>query len=153
MQYRKSQSALEFYVNIGWIILMCVIILMSMVYFGVFNLSIFSSDDIQMPTGLKVTNHTVTQDRIYLQIDNSIGKLLYNFTVFLPACNSTKGASSAPTTLQAGENYLEIACRTIKSNRIFTSDIMISYITRSEKVRVDVKHDWKGKFKAKVIET
>jgi len=71
---RKAQAAMEFLMTYGWAILVVLIVIGALAYFGVLDPSKLLPEKCVFPTGLHCDDYFVTTTAINLTIQNGIGK-------------------------------------------------------------------------------
>ena len=75
---KKGQAALEFLMTYGWAILVVLVAVGALAYFGVLSPDKFLPAKCTMPAGLACTDHKATATSMVLRIQNSLG---YDVTV------------------------------------------------------------------------
>jgi hypothetical protein len=91
---RKSQAAMEFLMTYGWAILIVVIAILTLAYFGVFDTSKWlGTNTCVLPSGLSCLDHSITfvddgfgghQNNLQLKIKNNLGKRIKITGVSIP---------------------------------------------------------------------
>lgn len=71
---RKAQAAMEFLMTYGWAILVVLIVIGALAYFGVLDPSKLLPEKCVFPTGLHCDDYFVSESSINLSIQNGIGK-------------------------------------------------------------------------------
>ena len=75
---RKSQAALEFLMTYGWAILVVLVAIGALAYFGVLNPDRFLPAKCTLPAGLACLDHKATSTTLVLRVQNSLG---YDITI------------------------------------------------------------------------
>ena len=72
---KKSQAAMEFLMTYGWAILVVMVVIGSLAYFGVLNPSMLLPEKCTLQMGLYCKNHLLHQDnKVFLNLENGMGK-------------------------------------------------------------------------------
>src|SRR3989338_8439139 len=98
---RKGQAALEFLMTYGWAILVVLIVIGALAYFGILNPSILLPEKCTLQMGLYCKDHRIDSQRaaIIFNFQNGMGKdiIIYHFNVtgnVLPAGGCYSGISN-----------------------------------------------------------
>ncbi len=115
---KKSQAALEFIMTYGWAILVVLVAIGALAYFGVLSPDRFLPERCTLPAGVSCLDQAAYSSiqEIDVNIKNSLGVDITSITVDIAGCTSSfstpslkNGASvtAAPTscTLTAGQKY------------------------------------------------
>jgi hypothetical protein len=99
--YRKAQAAMEFLMTYGWAILVVLVAIGALAYFGVLNPGKFLPSSCTIGPGLacgefKVTN--VATDNVDVWVRNGLGKSIQNITMSL---NSAAGGACIAGTVNS----------------------------------------------------
>lgn len=78
MMNRKSQAALEFIMTYGWAILVVLVAIGALAYFGVLNPDRFLPSKCTLQSGIACLDHKATNTQLVLRVQNSLG---YDVTV------------------------------------------------------------------------
>jgi hypothetical protein len=81
---RRGQAALEFLMTYGWAILVVLIVIGALAYFGVLNPTILLPEKCTLETGLYCKNHKIdTTGKVLLELENGKGQdiILYSINV------------------------------------------------------------------------
>lgn len=138
---KKGQSALEFLMTYGWAILVVLIAIGALAYFGVLNPARFLPSSCIIFPGVSCTNFKVAAGTAEFVVQNGMGETLnsFNVTISNPSTSSTcvgggslvLATSGTGTTLTDGETELvSITCTTGTLGTIgerFKSDLNVSY--------------------------
>ncbi|NQV09268.1 hypothetical protein HQ529_05435 [Candidatus Woesearchaeota archaeon] len=75
MSNKKSQAALEFLMTYGWAILVVLVVIGALAYFGVLNPTILLPEKCSLQMGLYCKNHIVfDNNQVFLELENGMGK-------------------------------------------------------------------------------
>ena len=97
---RKSQAALEFIMTYGWAILVVLIAIAALAYFGVLSPSQFLPSKCTLQPGIACLDHKATPTTLAVQIQNSLGN---DITISrLTASGCTEIASPSPSSVSNG---------------------------------------------------
>ena len=96
---RKSQAALEFLMTYGWAILVVLVAVGALAYFGVLSPDKFLPAKCTLQSGIACIDHKATATTVQVVIQNSLGYDLSAITVKAGSC----GTSSTPATLANGD--------------------------------------------------
>ena len=95
----KSQAAMEFLMTYGWAILVVLVAVGALAYFGVLSPDRFLPAKCTLQSGIACLDHKATATTVEVVIQNSLGYDLSVITVRAGAC----GTSSTPATLANGD--------------------------------------------------
>jgi hypothetical protein len=128
---KKSQAAMEFLMSYGWALLVVLLVIAALAYFGMLNPERFLPDKVNLGTGLTVTSSTLDERYLTLIVNNGMGKALYNFAINATLCG-TDGVSSGSYTFAEGESKkILIPCTKQLKNSKFKSDLKVTYTTNT----------------------
>ena len=74
MLFKKAQSALEFLMTYGWAILVVIVAITTLAYFGVLSPDMFVPTKCTLPPGISCLDYEVSSSRIVLVLQNSLGE-------------------------------------------------------------------------------
>lgn len=74
MMHRKSQAALEFIMTYGWAILVVLVAIGALAYFGVLNPDRFLPSKCTLQSGIACLDHKATPTSLTLYVQNSLGR-------------------------------------------------------------------------------
>lgn len=122
---RRAQAAMEFLMSYGWAILVVLVAIGALAYFGVMESEKFVPEMCQSSVpGVPCLDHNVNTTHVSLVISNGIGQTLYinNFTV--------DGCSGSLSTSIAAENkeVLTIDGCSFTSGDRYSGDFYITYV-------------------------
>ena len=84
---RKSQAALEFIMTYGWAILVVLVAIGALAYFGVLSPDKFLPSKCLLQSGIACLEHKATPTDIQVVLQNSLGDDLTAVSVTIPGCN------------------------------------------------------------------
>ena len=90
---KKAQAAMEFLMTYGWAILVVLIAISALTYFGVLNPSKFLPEKCDLIPGLTCIDHKATETTIDLVIDNGMAQDLKNFSISMSECTPSNDLS------------------------------------------------------------
>jgi hypothetical protein len=108
LQGRRSQAALEFLMTYGWAILVVLIVISALAYFGVLNPQALVPAKCTLTTGLSCKDYQVSagSQTIRLKIANGMGTgILINNISVVPTSGNTATPLKNFTFLPTGESY------------------------------------------------
>ena len=94
---KKAQAAMEFLMTYGWALLVVLIAISALAYFGLLNPSRFLPEKAELCTGLFVPSFSFdsgTDQQIDLLVNNGLGKKVYDIQIEATQCD---GSSMSPT--------------------------------------------------------
>jgi hypothetical protein len=129
----KSQAAMEFLMTYGWALLVVLIVIAALAYFGLLNPSRFLPDRVDLSPGLEVRTASVDENSIIMIIQNNMGKPLFNLQINATECNGSRGVLSDPIHLPDGKTErIIINCGdTSPVGSKFNSNLRVNYSTRT----------------------
>ncbi len=126
---RKGQAALEFIMTYGWAILVVLVAIAALAYFGVLSPSEFLPERCLFPPGLACTEHQVSATGMTLVLTNSLGKAITitDITDVSGSCSNSGG------TLDNGDSgtYTFTGCSHGTSGSQYKTDITITYTAQN----------------------
>jgi hypothetical protein len=132
---KKSQAAMEFLMSYGWALLVVLLVIAALAYFGMLNPDRFLPDKFELPTGISVRDVTFYDSFVVAMVSNGLGKTIYDLQLNLTACG-TSGKISPPLTLAEGESKnIYVSCLHGKMTPLlkskFKSNIIVNYTTQT----------------------
>jgi hypothetical protein len=134
---------MEFLMSYGWALLVVLLVIAALAYFGMLNPERFLPDKVNLGSGLTVMSSTLDERFLTLIVNNGLGKALYNFAINATLCG-TDGVTSGTYTLAEGESKkIIIPCGKQLKNSKFKSDLITTYstMTYSESISHQAKGD------------
>ena len=131
MKSRKSQAALEFLMTYGWAILVVLVAVGALAYFGVLNPDRFLPSRCTLPAGIAcidfiaVNPFGVGNGYITVSIKNSLGYDISNVVFKASSCTDTDSISS----IKNGQDPVQLSATscTISSGGKYSGEINVSY--------------------------
>jgi len=130
---KKGQAAMEFLMTYGWAILVVLLAIAALAYFGVLSPGKYIPSSCVLETGLACTDFKVDggvdTSQITIYVRNGIGQDLRNFSLDIPGeCN---GTANIPVFIDGTEEAFVLDCGSdILGSRI-KENILISYVSMS----------------------
>ncbi len=132
---KKGQAAMEFLMTYGWAILVVLLAIAALAYFGVLNPGRYLPASCNLPSGLACVDHKVVggaDSEVVLVIRNGMGENLDPFNVSVEGCTSADGPVEAIEGLSDGEEeIITISCTEDLSGTKFSGDITVQYTKES----------------------
>jgi len=142
--YKRAQAATEFLMTYGWAILVVVVAIASLAYFGVLSPDQFLPEKCTLPPGIACVDHKVTSSSAQLYLQNSLG---YDITI--SSINLTDKSGCVNSTdvdlVNGGEVLYTISCSSTSGSK-FKSDIKINYVNSA----TNISHSKLGSLVCKV---
>ena len=125
MKNRKSQAALEFLMTYGWAILVVLVSIGALAYFGVLSPDKFLPSKCTLQSGIACLDHKATPPQVEIVIQNSLGYDISAITVSAGEC----GSSSVPATALANgdKRTYTIACAVQLQGSKYNEQLNVSY--------------------------
>ncbi len=101
--FKKAQAAMEFLMTYGWAILVVLVAIGALAYFGVLSPDNFLPKKCTVSPGIACTDHKVTAGSVIVVLRNGMGSDLYNVAVSIPECTNGTATPSGDNTLTNGE--------------------------------------------------
>lgn len=132
---KKAQAAMEFLMTYGWAILVVLLAIAALAYFGVLNPGRYLPSSCTLPPGLGCTDFKVdgTLGEVTLVIQNGMGQDLNSFNVTIAgSCGSDATPDPDGDGLTDGEeDIFVINCTKTITGSKFKEDIVIQYKSES----------------------
>ena len=143
---RKGQAAMEFLMTYGWAILVVLIVIGALAYFGVLNPQQFLPQKCQFSTGLVCVDKQLTSDGAYkLRISNGLGNAIEVTKLVIDDTQDFADCDTAYTdkVLLAGEekNFdcpAPTPALTLDAGQRIKAKMVLSYTDRQTKFEHDV---------------
>lgn len=136
---RKAQAAMEFLMTYGWAILVVLVAIGALAYFGVLNPGRFLPESCTLFPGMACTNFKVTDDaapHVTLIVQNGMGTDLTNVTFTIVgdattgSCNNTAQTGAPLASFGDGAiETLEFTCSPAPIGTRMKSDVTIAYVS------------------------
>ncbi len=131
--YKKAQAALEFLMTYGWAILVVLVAIGALAYFGVLSPDKFLPDRCTLPAGIACEEHKIVSGAGNSQIAlrNSLGTNMKNVVVSIAGCGDNSAAPVALIANGAEPALVNIDCDPNLPNAgvKFSGDISVTYDT------------------------
>ncbi len=141
---KKGQAAMEFLMTYGWAILVVLVAIAALAYFGVLRPSRFLPSSCTLGAGFSCDDFKVTSGGVgTFSVRNGIGTNIYNVTL------TVEGQTCTPsnTSIHNGEK-VTFTCNGLTSGTVggkYSADITLSYRQEDS----DIVHDINGKVTTK----
>ena len=124
----RGQSALEFITTYGWSILVVLIAISALAYFGVLDLRLFLPSKCVVDVGLVCSDFTVGSNAVNLILANSLG---WDITISSIKMEGCQGAFSGPKALKNGHsgNYTIGLCSI--NQKKYAANVNVTYTLES----------------------
>ena len=142
---KKSQAALEFLMTYGWAIMVVLVAISALAYFGVLSPDKFLPDRCVLPSGIVCVDFEATNflgpgfGELYVSVKNSIGYDLTQISLYASGCQGvgiTANLKNGETrTLTASE------CSGLDAGKRYEGDINITYTNKD----TGLQHKAQGK--------
>ena len=127
---KKGQAAIEFIMTYGWAILVVLVAIAALAYFGVLSPERFLPEKCTFPPGIACTDFTVSSTGMSLVLQNSLGQDITVATV----TDVDGGCSVSPAAALnngATATYTFTGCTHGSVGSRYASDVTIAYSTAS----------------------
>ena len=126
MQTKKAQAAMEFLMTYGWAILVVLVAIAALAYFGVLTPTKFLPERCTMPSGIACLDHkaSASTGQIQMIFQNGMGVDIQNVVLTIPGCT----ASSPLNLTNGGSGTLTAtACALTAGGRFNNDNVSVSY--------------------------
>lgn len=141
MVNRKSQAALEFIMTYGWAILVVLVAIGALAYFGVLNPDRFLPSKCTLQSGIACLDHKATATQLVLRVQNSLG---YDVTVDGVKAQQCTALGSQGTLANGGAATYTLTCT--NSGSKYNGQANITY-TNTE---TSIQHTNQGQVTTKI---
>jgi hypothetical protein len=131
MMNRKSQAALEFIMTYGWAILVVLVAIGALAYFGVLSPDKFLPSKCTFQSGLACVDHRVQGSAgaggvglVTVAVQNSLGIDIDNIVVGVGGCGTSNSPASLANSAQA---TYSITCGAALTGSKYNGDVNVSY--------------------------
>lgn len=148
MHGKKVQAALEFLMTYGWAILIVLVAVGALTYFGVLSPDMLFSNKCSLPTGLVCLDYRVESYRAILVLQNSLGGTVTIYKVTISA-NNQECSDNQTITLNNNEKavYTITQCNNGAESQKFDGMINITYTPEDK-----LSHRIAGILRTKIVE-
>ena len=142
--HKRGQAATEFLMTYGWAILVVMVAVSALAYFGVLSPDQFLPEKCTMPPGISCVDYKITESDVQVFLQNSMG---YDITI--TSINVTDKSGCVNSTdydlVNGAEVLYTISCSGTTGEK-FKSDIKVSYVNSA----TNISHSKLGNIVAKV---
>ena len=122
---KKSQAALEFMMTYGWAILVVLVAIGALAYFGVLSPEKFLPDKCTLQAGIACIDKKATPTSVTVRITNSLGYDIESIVVKAGECGTS---NSPPTLTNGGSATYTINCvSALTSGSKYNAHLNVSY--------------------------
>ena len=133
--FKKSQAAMEFLMTYGWAILVVLVAIGALAYFGVLSPERFLPSKCTLPAGVACVDFNIGSADVNVVLRNGLGFDLSGVSIAISGCTSSGSATLANG---AQATFQATGCG-LTSGQKFSGDVNVSYInvdtTLSHKVQ------------------
>jgi hypothetical protein len=137
---KKGQAAMEFLMTYGWALLVVLIAIAALAFFGLLNPSRFLPERCEIAPGLTCMDFNAktdkdvsigdAEDNITILLNNGIGQVMKGVQIEISDCNNEGGEMTPIPVLVEGQTQkVEISCGGMVPNTRFRSNMIIRYNT------------------------
>ena len=142
---RKSQAALEFLMTYGWAILVVLVAVGALAYFGVLSPDKFLPAKCTLPAGLACVDHKATANQLVLRVQNSLG---YDITVDAVKATGCTALGSQGTFANGGAATWTLTCT--NSGSKYNGQANISFTTINSDGSAGIPHNSVGQITSRI---
>ena len=126
--FKRGQAAMEFLMTYGWAILVVLVAIGALAYFGVLSPDTFLPKKCIVSPGIACTDHRATSTQVVVKLRNGMGEDLTGVNVYIPECSGATAASpSAGTLANGGEQTYTATCSSALTTSKFSGTLNVSY--------------------------
>ena len=122
----KSQAALEFLMTYGWAILVVLVAIGALAYFGVLSPDKFLPAKCTLQAGLACLDHKATPAQIQVVIQNSLGYDLSSVSVRTPTCGPD--STTKPILTNGDRGTYVLTCTPALTGSKYNDVLNVSYV-------------------------
>jgi len=141
MTNRKSQAALEFIMTYGWAILVVLVAIGALAYFGVLSPDRFLPSKCTLQSGIACLDHKATATSLTIYVKNSLG---YDLTVDSVKAQQCTALGSQGALANGGSATYTLTC--VNGGSKYNGDVNITYTNTD----TSVQHTNQGEVTTKV---
>lgn len=153
---RKGQAAMEFLMTYGWALLIVLVVIGALAYFGLLNPDRFLPDKAELSPEIVVRSVAANASAVVFVLSNSAGRALYNFNLTIPQCTGGTAFTVSSNSyvndavFPDGETQkLIVNCtHSFANNTKFKSDVYVNYTTKTN--RETIPHSKVGVVRVRV---
>lgn len=133
---KKGQAAMEFLMTYGWAILVVLVAIGALAYFGVLNPNRFLPASCTIGPGLGCDDHRVTATTTQLVLRNGLGDDLTAVTIAIAGCTASAEADSDDawndgTVLGGADGITLTSCSNGAAGSRYKGDVTVTYTSGS----------------------
>ncbi|MDP3766348.1 MAG: hypothetical protein Q8R04_07590 [Nanoarchaeota archaeon] len=128
---KRSQAALEFLMTYGWAILVVLVAVGALAYFGVLSPDKFLPAKCTLQSGIACLDHKATTANVQVVIQNSLGYDLSSISVKAGDCGNypeAVGSTGQATLANGDKGTYTIPCSPVLSGSKYNKQLNVSYI-------------------------
>ena len=138
---KKSQAALEFIMTYGWAILVVLVAIGALAYFGVLSPDKFLPNKCTLQSGIACLDDKVTATGLTINVQNSIG---YDVTVDTVKAQQCTALGSQGTLSNGGSATYTLTC--VNTGTKYNGQVNITYTN----INTNVQHTNQGQITTKI---
>jgi hypothetical protein len=123
---KKAQAAMEFIMTYGWAILVVLVAIGALAYFGVLSPGRFLPERCQLQSGFYCKSFKVATDGIDMVVTNSLGKSIVFQSINVTSASGCVLSSINATVINGQDHTFNINC-TLTAGSKLNSDVVITY--------------------------
>lgn len=125
---KKAQAALEFLITYGWAILVFLIAVGSLAYFGILSPDKFLSEKCMLPAGIACLDFEVENHRIILVLQNGLAETI-TINKITASANNQECSDAQSLVMRNSEKatFTLTSCNNGASNAMFKGTINVNY--------------------------
>ena len=121
--FKKSQAAMEFLMTYGWAILVVLVAIGALAYFGVLSPDRFLPAKCTLPAGVACVDFNIDATTVNVVLRNGLGFDLSGVTIAVSGCTSPAGVALGNG---AQATFTATACGLTSGNK-YSGDVNVSY--------------------------
>jgi len=126
--FKKSQAAMEFLMTYGWAILVVLVAIGALAYFGVLSPERFLPAKCTLPAGVACTDFNIGTTQVDIVLRNGIGFDLDDVSIAIDGC--TNSAATGVSLLNGKQITFTATACILDSGAKFSSGFNVSYKNR-----------------------
>ena len=127
IMFKKSQAAMEFLMTYGWAILVVLVAIGALAYFGVLSPDKFLPAKCQLPAGIACVDHRATTSNVVIVLQNGMGFDASGVTVKIGGACSAIATPVGDNRLNNGEKETYTAPCNLTSGSKLSTSIGVEY--------------------------
>ena len=144
----KAQAAMEFLMTYGWTILVVLVAIGVLAYFGVLSPDMFLPQKCSLPAGITCLDYEVGSSRVNLVLQNNFGETMTINSVAVSAIDTNTCSDSESITLLNNEKavFTLVGCNNGNIGQKFDGSINVTYTKES-----GLQHLMQGTLRGKIL--